>query len=323
MRLLNSDYNHEGEQPKDPLLHASVDDGLESAEVNLKDEITYLPRTRRLFLGQLLAEVERTFAVLDMVEGQAEAVQREQPRLTSADVSALPSEIRKDFLKRGQLWTKESFPPDWFVDFAVNEEERLRLPELATTRQTLGGGGRTLERVSKMKRGLASFVNGARLSVAADTGAIANVISADYVKRRSLRINTASSSFKLGNSSIVTSLGTVTIDYAFAEDPLNVFKLVCHVLPSCIYDLILGNVFLTATETMSKNRRRLTECLFSVGNVFHFEYLGNCQQFLKGKLAGRYESCAIPDTGAERNVMDLRYATTLTRMGFWSRALSL
>ena len=161
---------------------------------------------------------------------------------------------------------------------------------------------------SRLRRGLASFVNGARLSVFADTGAATNVVSAAYARRRNMAIDTSSSSFKMGNSNVVDSLGTVTIDYAFAEEPAKTFNIVCHVLPHCICDLILGNPFLKATETMSKYRRRLTECLFySAANVFHFGYMGNDQSFLEGCLADQYAVCAVPDTGAEKNVMDLQY----------------
>jgi hypothetical protein len=176
----------------------------------------------------------------------------------------------------------------------------------SASNQTHSIGRRLLKKISKVKRGLASFVNGARLSVIADTGAAHNVITAAYVKERNMKVDTASTSFKLGNSSVINSIGTVTIDYAFAEEPSKVFKLVCHVLPHCIYDLILGNAFLTATETMSKYRRRLTECMFSVANVFHLGYLGNYMQTLKGTLADQYAALAVPDTGAERNVMDLQ-----------------
>lgn len=163
-------------------------------------------------------------------------------------------------------------------------------------------------KISKFKRGLASFVNGARLSVVADTGATKNVISKEYAEERKMAMEKTSYSFQLGNSSVVKSMGTVVIDYAFAEEPSKTYKLVCHVLPECTYDLILGKTFLLDTETLSKHRRRLTECLFSVVNMFHFSFLGNDCQLLKGKLADLYPAYALPDTGAERNVMDFNFA---------------
>ena len=124
------------------------------------------------------------------------------------------------------------------------------------------------KKISKVRRGLTSFVNGSRLSVLPDTGSEKNVISEAYIKERKIPLEYSKSSFRLGNSRIIESIGTVTIDYAFAEEPSNVFQVLCHVLPNCIYDLILGNSFLTATETMSKYRRRLTKCVFSVVNFF-------------------------------------------------------
>ncbi|MCJ1376633.1 hypothetical protein MMC20_007876 [Loxospora ochrophaea] len=59
---------------------------------------------------------------------------------------------------------------------------------------------------------------------------------------------------------------------------------------------------------MSKFRRRLTRCVFSVVNMFHLNFLGNGSQRLEGFLADQYIALAAPDTGAERNVMDSEYA---------------
>ena len=222
--------------------------------------------------------------------------------------------LPEDFPMRGVVWTESYSPQDWFSDTTEDEDRPNLLLQRTKSNEIHGVGKRLLKKISKVKRGLASYVNGARLSVIADTGAMANVISAAYAKQRNMTIDTSSSSFELGNSSLVDSLGTVTIDYAFAEEPSKIFTLVCHVLPHCIYDLILGNAFLVATETMSKYRRRLTECIFSVANVFHLGFLGNCRQFLEGTLADQYVAYAIPDTGAERNVMDLRYVSSVVRM---------
>ncbi len=80
-------------------------------------------------------------------------------------------------------------------------------------------------------------------------------------------------------------------------------------LPRCTYSLILGNGFLRATETITKFRHRLTKCLFSViGNVSHFDFLGETYQRLEGTVADLHQVFAIPDTGADRNVMSLQYA---------------
>lgn len=110
---------------------------------------------------------------------------------------------------------------------------------------------------------------------------------------------------------MIKSMGTVMVDYAFAEEPSEIYKLVCHVLPHCSYDLILGNAFLVATDTLSRHRRRLTECLFSVVDVLHLSFLGNDCQLLEGTLADQYTTYALPDTGAEKNVVDLKYISLM------------
>lgn len=94
--------------------------------------------------------------------------------------------------------------------------------------------------------------------------------------------------------------------WAFAEEPTKPIHIICHVLPTCTYSLILGSKFLAATETLVKYRRRVTECAFTVINVFHLSLLNNDNQALKveGRL-GDHPTYAVADTGAERNVMDL------------------
>ena len=97
--------------------------------------------------------------------------------------------------------------------------------------------------------------------------------------------------------------------WAFAENPKETFSIVCHVISCCTYDLILGNGFLTATKTLTKFCHRLTRCLFSVvNNVPHFNFLGETCQRLEGTLANKHSVLAIPDTGADRNIMSLQYA---------------
>ena len=103
--------------------------------------------------------------------------------------------------------------------------------------------------------------------------------------------------------------GTASFFWAFEETPKEISSILCHVIPNCAYDLILGNGFLTATKTLTKFCHRLTRCLFSIANnVPHFSFLGETYQWLEGTLAGKHSILAIPDTGADRNVMSLQYA---------------
>ena len=101
----------------------------------------------------------------------------------------------------------------------------------------------------------------------------------------------------------------MSVLWAFAEDRQKTLSILCHVIPSCTYDLILGNGFLRATNTLTRFRHRLTKCLFSViDSVPHFGFLGETYQRLQGTLADEHSVLAIPDTGADKNVMSLKYA---------------
>ena len=101
----------------------------------------------------------------------------------------------------------------------------------------------------------------------------------------------------------------MSIRWAFADSPKHRISILCHVLPSCTYDLILGNSFLKATETLTTFRYRLTKCLFTmINNVSHFGFLGETYERLEGTIADAHHVLAVPDTGADRNVMSLQYA---------------
>ncbi|KAL8952335.1 MAG: hypothetical protein Q9222_001746 [Ikaeria aurantiellina] len=126
-----------------------------------------------------------------------------------------------------------------------------------------------------------------------------------------MTIQGSTADFLLGNSRRAKSLGSVTMRWAFSESPKDFTEIVCDVLPYCTYPIILGSAFLTATQTLTKYKRRLTECLFSMMNVFQINFLGNDSQCVLGNL-GRGEQAfpvsAVPDTGAERNIMSESFA---------------
>ena len=98
------------------------------------------------------------------------------------------------------------------------------------------------------------------------------------------------------------------MDWAFAEDPTKVSKISCHVLPNCTYDLVLGNPFLKATQTLTKYSRRLTPCVFRLPAIAHMGFLNAEGNYFRGTIGRKNTVFAVPDTGAERNIMDLEYA---------------
>jgi hypothetical protein len=104
-----------------------------------------------------------------------------------------------------------------------------QLPKLAeTTRKryesTEGPNvqvGRT--KYPKIKRGLSGFINTTRASAIADTGSAQNVISAAYALDLMLPIEHTSSSFRVGNSKTVQSIGRVTAELNSEHGSLMVF----------------------------------------------------------------------------------------------------
>lgn len=104
--------------------------------------------------------------------------------------------------------------------------------------------------------------------------------------------------------------GTVQFQWAFKEDSRNTTDLTCHVLQNCIYDLILGRKFLTETQTLSKYQHRLSQCVFTAPRSFGFGLLGETFRRIEGTLGSHEHVLALPDTGAERNVIDFQYAAS-------------
>lgn len=160
----------------------------------------------------------------------------------------------------------------------------------------------------KIRRGLRGLVNGFKVSAIADSGADRNVVTAAFAKRRSLEIEGSPAIFKLGNSTFVQSLGVVRMMWSFAENPQEKVEVLCDVLSKGTYDVILGCGFLKATKTMSKHRYRLTKCFFPSTNLPGMNFLGGGTQRLKGIVGSSHQTLAVPDSGADRNVMDLGYA---------------
>ena len=103
-----------------------------------------------------------------------------------------------------------------------------------------------------------------------------------------------------------TIVGTVIVRWAFADKLTETIEIICHVISNCAYDVILGSRFLSMTETFTKYKHRLTECLSSAAGVLRINLLDESRQFLKGTLGERHQTDAVPDTGAEGNVMNLR-----------------
>ena len=81
-------------------------------------------------------------------------------------------------------------------------QEREKRERLTPVESTSGVGS-----LLRTKQGLVGFANGSSIAAMADTGSRTNVISASYAKKLDLSIEGLPSTFAIGNSRKIQSLG--------------------------------------------------------------------------------------------------------------------
>jgi hypothetical protein len=181
-----------------------------------------------------------------------------------------------------------------------------------------------VEVAQKIKRGIRGFANGHPTTGIADTGAAQNVVSLAFAQNLGLDIEPSTHEFQFGSSKQIISLGetfpqniasraqlkvttgTVQFQWAFSEDSRGETTLNCHVLKTCIYDLILGRMFFAETQTLSRYQHRFSQCAFPISKSFKFGLLGETFRRIEETLGSHGHVLALPDTGAERNLIDFQ-----------------
>ena len=164
-----------------------------------------------------------------------------------------------------------------------------------------------MKQMVKSRIGLPGFLNGTRVSAIADTGSEQNILSAKYVQDLALDVQHSLQAFILGNSDNVQSSGTVSLPWAFEDTPHKIYNILFHVLPGCIHDVILGDQFLTRTETMSTQRHRLRKCNFLASKAVSFNLIGSPRRRMAGSM-GKVPVLALPDFGSEENIVSEEWA---------------
>lgn len=99
-------------------------------------------------------------------------------------------------------------------------------------------------------------LKGIHVSAIPDTGSDLDIVSADFVQRHGITIDSKPQRYiQLPNGKTI-SIGTVSLPFLF-EGEKSTFKRVFTVMPNCLHDVILSNSFLRTTETLTKFSRRL------------------------------------------------------------------
>jgi hypothetical protein len=172
-------------------------------------------------------------------------------------------------------------------------------------------------------RRVTGAINGLKVDAIPDTGADASFISAAFLNRLKrlpetnikLDHHTALPPVKLASGKTITPTSTANIPWRFdGERPIN--WITCLVLPKCAHDLILGDAFLHATQTLTTFfKTRVSVTLRSLGRrmLLRLNYMGASEQRrVCGKLDGETVS-ALPDSGSDVMAVSAEYAR---RRGF-------
>ena len=161
---------------------------------------------------------------------------------------------------------------------------------------------------------LEGSINGKSVCTNPDTGAQANLIALSMAESIGLHISDGGSesqvSFRMANGSMINSIGRVTAQWCFKNGGSESYEISFYVFADCSFDVVIGDPFLRATQTLSNYTNRLSwiprpRWALSVRRV---NLVGYPSQLMKGKLSGE-EVFALADTGAEGgNLVSYEYA---------------
>ncbi len=197
------------------------------------------------------------------------------------------------------------------------------------------GAYRTSRPLTIRVRRVPGTINGLRKDALPDTGADASFISAAFLATLQHRgggdaenievspIPTGAGiitpTIQLASGKTVKPNATASVPWRFEGDP-RIYRLACYVLPKCAHDVILGDGFLRATETLTRFTTRITVTLRALGrSLMGLNYMGahgsdetKAKRRLWGYLDGEGVA-ALADLGSDIMVVSGAYAR---RRGF-------
>lgn len=162
------------------------------------------------------------------------------------------------------------------------------------------GSGRLRQTRTVTDRYIQASLGGQNISAFPDNGAAANFMSLKYAEQHGLSINQASRApVEFGDGSVEEILGTTSLPFTFAGEE-KTYNITLNVLKRCIHDVVLGSLFLRATETWTRFTHRVKE---TTRKVFAYRVrLLDSREYVRGRI-NDLSVDAIPDTGADVCVM--------------------
>ncbi|GKT64830.1 hypothetical protein ColTof4_07228 [Colletotrichum tofieldiae] len=158
-------------------------------------------------------------------------------------------------------------------------------------------------------------INGREVNALADTGAGYNIVPVIFAKRLGWdplsHKHGNGEKLRMANGNFIDTIGAFKAVWKFASEPSKRWKITFHVVRNLVHDAVLGKDFLMGSETMTKNRHRLSR-LKSVFRTFKglpmlfVNDIGAVTQRLQGLINGD-RVYALPDSGSEPNLLSLDY----------------
>lgn len=150
-------------------------------------------------------------------------------------------------------------------------------------------------------------VNGTPVEALPDTGADMCFISPKLACDLGLSPDAwTPKEIQLANKKCVESPGMVEVAWRFTREQ-KPHILNCWILPGCVHDIVLGNHFLNATQTLTKFKNRIKSKLVDLPRRLRLRLLGEEKQRLWGYLDGHL-TAALPDTGSDVMLISSIYA---------------
>jgi len=257
---------------------------------------------------QLVAEVKGIYAGLVMVENKCIEVDTAQNRQNDTNITKYDNEKR-------QASTSLRRPLLQHVDLILASQDPSaspaprRLASKYAMPVELYKPKKTVDFSSGQKQYfIAGNAGGSPVEALPDSGADANVISLTLAATLGLKVTPGTAKMiQLPKGIPVQSPGMVEVPWTFAGEAKK-HLLSCWVLPGCVHDLVLGNSFLRATQTLTNYlTRRIKHRLITLPKRLGLHLLGEERQRLRGYLNGHLTS-ALADTGSDVMLLSTEYA---------------
>lgn len=156
------------------------------------------------------------------------------------------------------------------------------------------------------------FIGKQKVNAMPDTGAGYNLIAASLAQALGFARPQSEAlggvNIRMANGKSLRTIGVIEAIWCFETDTRNAWTMSFHIIEDFFCDAVLGNNFLLATQTMSKNQHRLSRIpppLHAL-SVLYVNSLGHVTQRLRGSI-NNLPIDALPDSGSESNILSFEY----------------